>query len=191
LSQLSDNTVNSTIGNLLEAAVRDQAAIGKAAARLAKLQTDIDVILAAVPGTVASRVDVSLARAIDGAAGKLVERFDEANVEAERAVQAFRRAAQHPVLHIAWILFGLSCIAAAAIVAVAWTAAPTNSEIQALREERDALKAEIAWLKKNAPKSDIKPCQTSDGKQGICARLDPTNKDEWVGGYRFLAAKRR
>jgi hypothetical protein len=176
------------LGTLLEAAIRDQKAIGKAVDGLNGVQRAMTTATAELPRTVAREVDASLQDAIERAAMRLVERFEKANVDAERAEKAYCNAVKFSLWKGALPVLGIAAVGAAAIVAVAWMLTPSLAEIQSRRDERDALEQRIAWLQQHGANGDFTKCIVSkDGKKTrLCVKLDSRFGDEW-SGYRIIA----
>ncbi|MGO4382127.1 hypothetical protein [Pseudoduganella sp. RAF53_2] len=180
--------VNATIGALLEAAIRDQDAVHKAAEGLASSKRTLDAVASQLPGAVASSVDASLEKVLDKAAKALLKNLNEADANAERASAAYERAAQFAVSRIVIWALGITTIAAMTIIAVAWLFMPDLAELQARRAERDALEKRIAWLKQ-VEGSDISNCILADRRSNrVCARIDSKFPDAW-NGYRILSSK--
>ena len=182
--------VHSVIGTLLEAAIRDQKAIHEAVEGLNSAENSVATAAARLPGAVAREVDVSLKQAVGGAADTLVKRFDDANIEAERAAAAYRDAAAFSLRRIVIPVLSITAIGASAIVIAAWLAMPNLAELQARREERDQLEQRIAWLEKYGARSDITNCEISKDrkKTRLCVKLDPNFGDHW-SGYLVVANK--
>ncbi|MRV70684.1 hypothetical protein GJ700_02990 [Duganella sp. FT92W] len=191
MTALDKNTVHDTLGTLLEMARRDQDAIHAAVEQLKYSQRTLDQMTRQLPGEMAQRVDKSLQNSVDGAANKLASHFSEANVQADLAAATYQRASKHVVIKITLAALGITAIAAASIVAVTWILAPTNADIQALREERDELKRQITFLERKGGRSDVTMCKLDEktGKSRMCAKIDSSFKGVWEGGYLIIANK--
>ena len=146
-------------------------------------ENSVATAAARLPGAVAREVDVSLKQAAGGAADTLVKRFEDANIEAERAAAAYRDAAAFSLRRIVIQALGITAIGASAIVIAAWLAMPNLAELQARKEERDRLEQRIAWLEQHGARSDITNCEISNDrkKTRLCVKLDPNFGGHWSG----------
>jgi hypothetical protein len=98
----------------------------------------------------------------------LVEELKTLRAETQGAItalQALKRAANARVTF--WTL-GVTAIAAAIALFVAWWVLPTPAEIAALRTERDALASNIAALNQRGARADFRRCGTGH----LCVRVD-------------------
>lgn len=98
----------------------------------------------------------------------LVEELKTVRAETRGAVtalQALKRAANARATF--WTL-GVTAIAVAIALFVAWWVLPTPAEIAALRAERDALASNIAVLNQRGARADLRRC----GAGRLCVRVD-------------------
>ncbi|ATD58799.1 hypothetical protein CNX70_00265 [Janthinobacterium svalbardensis] len=180
------------VGTLLEMAIRDQKAVRRAVERLSRTEHIVETAAAQLPATVAREVTLAIQEAVHEVADVLVRRFDAANIDAKRASVAYQEAAKFGFWRMIAGALGVMSIFMATIVFVAWLAMPNISELQARRDEKAYLEAQITLLEKRGAKIDYTICElTKDRKKTrLCARIDPSFVDKW-DGYRILAEKRR
>jgi hypothetical protein len=98
----------------------------------------------------------------------LVEELKTIRAETQGAVtalQALKRAANARVTF--WTL-GVTAIALGVALFVAWWVLPTQAEVAALRDERDALASNIAVLNQHGARADLRRCGTGH----VCVRVD-------------------
>ncbi|MTV42035.1 hypothetical protein [Duganella radicis] len=179
--------LNDVIGALLEAAVRDQHAINDAIKEMKGSRRKMDDASDTLPSTVASRVSASLKVAIDDAANTLLERFNHATTEADRAAAAYQKASREAPRRFVLLGIGVTFVAITALATLAWCFTPSMDEIRARRAERDNLENQVEWLKQ-AAHSDLTTCRLKNNTVRLCAKLDRQFSDQW-GGYRIITEK--
>lgn len=186
-SQADQEALLRILSSVMEAAVENQNLakdiLDQAADAIGRLH-DASVRM---PSTVAGKVDVKLKEATSTAADTLVARFTEANTNAELATAAYINASRHALTKIVLMALAITAICAIGIVLMVRYAAPSYSEIQQLRQERDTLIGQIRWLDQ-INKIDLIPCSYGNTSR-ICAKVE--DRSGRVGSYQLLANKRR
>jgi len=150
-------------------------------------QQKLDFAVDQLPEKVATRVNASLQISIESAAKKLRKRFDEANVNAVRATEAYRYPYESSKYHLAIWVLGFTSFVMVALIPVAYLFLPSLDEIQHRRAEREALMKDMEWLQQSA-QADIKLCQIDNKKQNLrlCAKFDPQFSEK-INGYQIIS----
>lgn len=90
------------------------------------------------------------------------------HAETKGAVEALHKVKRAANARTAFWTLGVTTIAAAIALFVAWWVLPTPAEIAALRAERDALASNIAVLNQRGARADLRRC----GARHLCVRVD-------------------
>ena len=100
--------------------------------------------------------------------GALASGLKGVQAETKGAVDALQRVKRAANARTALWTLGVTAIAGAIAVFVAWWVLPTRTEIAALRTERDALANNIAVLSERGARADLRSC----GSGRLCVRVD-------------------
>lgn len=185
---IDHRALQSILGSVIEATVRDQKIAEKALAELAVAIGTLRNASNSLPTVVAGQVKQQIEGATDQAATTLLERYNEANASAVLATAAYDRAAKRGLMLIALPALGITAICALAIAAATAYFIPSLGEIQEKRQERANLVKDIEYLDQ-LRKIDFGRCQIGGNEYKICAKLDSQNLKN-MNGYRVLAEKR-
>jgi hypothetical protein len=98
----------------------------------------------------------------------LVEELKTVQAETQGAVTALQAVKQAANARVTFWTLGLTAIASAIAIFVAWWVLPTPREIAALRTERDDLASNIAALNQHGARADVRRCGTAH----LCVRVD-------------------
>jgi hypothetical protein len=115
----------------------------------------------------------------------LVEELKTVRAETEDAVTALRALKRAAHARGTYWTLGVTTIAAAIALFVAWWVLPTPGEIAALRAERDALASNIAVLNQRGARADVRRCGTAH----LCVRVD-LKAPRYGDGSDYLVIKR-
>ena len=88
--------------------------------------------------------------------------------ETEAAVEALQRAKRAANVRLTFLPFGLTAIATAIAIFVAWCILPTPAEVAALRSQREELASNIESLNQRGGRVDLRRC----GPGRLCVRVD-------------------
>lgn len=162
----------SVFHTLLEKAILDQRAIERAT----QAMDSAAALLRDLPGKLVTEVSGAVERKLESAsqeaANKIVERFDRANVEADRACLAYERAAKFAPIRFAFlavIVFGCGLLG---MLAVAWFVLPNFQTITLLRKEQADLEATISSLAQRGGRIETSQCSLSNGALKFCIRVE-------------------
>lgn len=98
----------------------------------------------------------------------LVEELKAVRAETQSAVTALQALKRTARVRDAFWTLGVTAIAAAIALFVAWWVLPTPPEIAALRTERDTLASNISVLNQRGARADLRRC----GAGHLCVRVD-------------------
>lgn len=98
----------------------------------------------------------------------LADGLKSLHVESKGAVEALQRAKQAANVRNAFWTLGVTAVAAAIALFVAWWILPTPSEIAVLRTERAELASNIAALNQRGARADVRRCGTGH----LCVQVD-------------------
>ncbi len=143
-----------------------------------------------LPSAVVQQVELLLKHQIDEAADKLVKRFNDANIDAERAAIAYQAAAKFSLRRFIIPTLSMTALGLTAMVCVAWILMPDLAELKARREEYAQLEQRLLWLEQKGANADMSSCLLPGKKTGgrLCVKIDPNFGDQW-GAYRIVAKK--
>lgn len=185
--QVNQEELLRILSSVMEVAVENQTLakdlLNQAADAIAGLH-DSSVRL---PGVVAGKVEGKLKAATSTAASTLIERFTEANTNADLATAAYIKASRHALTRIVLIALAVTAICGMGIALMVRHVVPSYSEIQQLRYERETLMGEIRWLDQ-IKKTDLIPCNYGNTSR-ICAKVE--DRSGRVSSYQLLANKSR
>lgn len=98
----------------------------------------------------------------------LADGLKSLHVESKGVVEALQRAKQAANVRNAFWTLGVTAVAAAIALFVAWWILPTPSEIAVLRTERAELASNIAALNQRGARADVRRCGTGH----LCVQVD-------------------
>lgn len=120
---------------------------------------------------------------------RIVARFENANLDADRASKAYQDAVRFSFLKLAALATVLVAIAVVGIVIAARFLMPSTSELMALREERVQLEQQVESLTRKGGKLDIVECLTPEKRNAICGKIDPQRLVLPSGHYLLMNRK--
>jgi len=137
-----------------------------------------------LPTEISAAVAGKLEAAAVSAAETMVQKWSDANAAAMNAAATYRKAESA----LTWkLIFCISSglIATGILLAgLIWYLTPAELELQALREERRALAADIERLRKMGAAVDVATCKYNNQVRP-CVRVDPESPI-YDGSYRLL-----
>ncbi|PVX82454.1 hypothetical protein [Paraburkholderia unamae] len=154
------------LGSLLEAAIRDQKLTGDAIVSMQRVSNELAQHGSRLPGTVAAAVNSNLKQTIDSAAEVLTERVKDANVEADRAADAFRRATRRATFFVC-----IPAVFATAALMATWYGVTAHS-VHQLEQEKLSLQQRVDYLYSQGGQLDVRSCPLSDGRAVPCIRVE-------------------
>lgn len=186
-NSIDHRALQSILGSVIEAAIRDQKTAEKMLAELAAAIGTLRSTSNSLPNVVSGQVKQQIEGATDQAATTLLERFNEANSSAELATAVYDRAAKRGLRLIVLPALGITALCALSIAAAAAYFTPSLSEIQERRQEHANLVGEIEYLDQ-LKKIEFRRCQIGGNEFKICAKLNAQNQ-KYMNGYRVLSEK--
>lgn len=177
------------IGALLEAAIRDQTQSQKSRASLEGAAAELNRAASSLPSAINKKLESSLEKTAIDAGDRIVARFEDANLDADRASKAYQDAVRFSFLKLAALATVLVAIAVVGIVITTRLLTPSTSELMALREEKVQLEQQIEWLTRKGGKLDLVKCLTPEGRHAFCGKIDPQNLTLPSGHYLLMNRK--
>jgi hypothetical protein len=177
---------------IYESALRNQGSIKSA---LGDLNSAIDAMQNAtneLPDELSSSVNKQISSAVESASREIIKKHTEANVQAERAYEAYDKAVRWSFMRIFGVALVLFVVILAAtiigmiIVVERWL--PDAREVQALRMEQAELERVVANLAQQGGRADLTTCKLN-GKPRLCIRTDenvPTYDGSKGEKYRII-----
>ncbi|UEC02586.1 hypothetical protein [Burkholderia vietnamiensis] len=162
------------LSTLLEAALRDQKLTGDAIKTMNRVSSTLAEQGRQLPASVSAAVERDLRQAVDVAAEKLTERVKGANVQAQEAAYAFRRAARQ-----ASVFIFAPALAITAMTMVLWYAITAHS-VSRLEDKRAELQHTVDILSSRGGRLVVGNCQISKGQTATCIRV---GAQEYGNGY--------
>ena len=176
------------LGSVIDAAVRNQKTAKEVIDQLSEAISTIQSASSRLPNFVSKEVGKQLEEATEGVATKLLQRFDSANVSAERARIAYENSTKSIFKWIVLPALAITAICASTMLGTVIYLTPSISEIENKRYELNLLNSQIGFIEalKNV---EISQCNTARGKLVVCARFDPRDQRSW-NGYRAIVERR-
>ncbi|KVF31173.1 hypothetical protein [Burkholderia vietnamiensis] len=154
------------LGALLEAAIRDQKLTGEAIASMNLASSKFVEQSRHLPGSVAAAVNNELQEAIDAAAETLTKRVKDANLEADRAAEAFGRATKRATFFVF-----IPVLLVTGLAMVIWYGV-TAYLVHQLEQEKTRLQQKVNYLYSQGGQLDVRSCPLSDGRTAPCIRVE-------------------
>ncbi|ANB72078.1 hypothetical protein AYM40_06605 [Paraburkholderia phytofirmans OLGA172] len=162
------------LSTLLEAALRDQKLTRDAIKTMNRVSNDLAEQGRRLPASVSAEVNKDLREAVDVAAEILTKRIKDANVQADEAAQAFRRAARQAGLFI----FAPALVVTAMTMAL-WYELTAHS-ISRLENQRAELQRTVDILSSHGGRLSVSNCKLPSGQTVTCIRV---GNEEYGNGY--------
>ncbi|TCS37913.1 hypothetical protein EDC30_103205 [Paucimonas lemoignei] len=182
---MNEYSLAKTAAAVFEKTAEHQREVEAVLTALASAITQFKARSEALPAQVHREVERNLSEAARKAAAEIAASWNDANTHAEKATEAYKKAAIWAPWKIAAIAMLSTLFGIAGMVIVARSTFPDAQAIAALRIEEANLRAQIQQLTARGGYATLASCQDSNGRQRLCVQIDESAKTS-AKGYRIV-----
>jgi hypothetical protein len=161
------------------------AELNQSAARHEAAMARFQTVCEQLPSHVARQINAVLPGAAKSAASEISAKWTSANEHADRAADAYERAARFAPLRVMGLALACVALGAGSMIFIGYRVLPDGATNTALRIEEGRLAKNIELMRAHGGDAALRYCEDHNKRQRLCIQVDEAAKVQ-PKGYRVI-----